>query len=149
MDTFYGEEPSPSMGQRWDTLYGASPGVTLYRSHDGAREIVVVHGDSVEGCGSEGQQLTSLFALDKAGKRERLVELMSLAWTLPPEGLVDLDADGVLEMFTNKSVSGSLTLERWHGDRAAPSEDNDYQDERREQVDSLTIPDLTAYGCPC
>jgi hypothetical protein len=144
-----GEDTPLGRARRWDTLYGARPEVKLYRADRGGREIAVVHADSWDGCGSEGQRMVALFEVVHEGKKPRFVELASLVGAAVPAGLVDLEGDGVVEVFSGAFKHHGIDVERWHGDRPAPSEHNDWQDERYEPIHGLTVPDLTMYGCGC
>ncbi len=83
---FWVDVPRPAYlkGKRWDTFEGAKPEATLYRSHDGARELVVIYANSHSGCGSEGQQVSTLFELVTTGKGARFVELASMPWKMLP-----------------------------------------------------------------
>lgn len=134
--------------ERWDTLRGTTPEVTRYLSHDGATEIAVVHANSSDGCGSEGQSVVTVFEVQRDGRGRRFVERASLEWIAPPEGFVDLEGDGAIEIFVETRAPGTF-IERWHREAAPPSEDNAWRDERREPVMSLEVPDLTMYGCGC
>jgi len=139
-------------GKRWDMLDGTKPLATLYRSHDGARTLVVVSANSHEGCGSEGQQLTSLLELLGEGKDARFVEVGSMAWADAPRGIVDIGADGTLELLVGSDEGKrpmNLRIERWHNGRPTASEDNGWRDEQRESLDALEIPDITYWGCGC
>lgn len=149
MLAFYADGPERRAlrKERWDTLYGTRPEVTRLVADRGGRQLLVVVGDSIDGCGSPGQRLVSLLEVVDGGKAARLVELTSLPFASTPAGLVDLEGDGVIELIGGGA--GGLAIERWHGERAAPSEDNDWIDERVEPVHGYQIPDLTHYGCPC
>jgi len=154
MQNFWVDSPMPGYlkGKRWDTLDSAKPEATLYRSHDGTRELVVVHSNSAQGCGSEGQEVTTLFELVTAGKDTRFVEIASLPWQSAPGGIVDLEGDGMLELYTGSApgkVPTALRLERWHPEAPAASQDNGWEDKRHEAVHELRIPDLTSWGCGC
>lgn len=154
MLTFWGDSPAPVelKGKRWDTLDGTKVETTLYRSHDGARSIVVVTSDSHQGCGHEGQQLTSLFELTGEGKEARFTELASMPWFNAPHGISDIEADGQLEVFASPSDATkpmNLRIERWHSDRPAATEENGWKDEQVESVERLEIPDITYWGCGC
>lgn len=135
--------------ERWDTLYEARPEVTRYVADRGGRELVVVVGDSVDGCGSPGQRLVSVLEAVRDGKSVRFSELASVPFGSTPSGLVDLEGDGVVELIDGAGQRFGIAIGRWHGERAQPSEDNGWIDERHEPVHGYEIPDLTHYGCPC
>lgn len=130
--------------QRWDTLYGSEPEVVRYQSQHGEREIAMVHADSVDGCGSEGQRLVSLFEVSRSGKRVKLTEIVSVPWADRPLGLVDRQGDGVLELYM-PTGSRSTLIERWR----PPEDDEASPESQQQEVELLQIPDITAYGCPC
>ncbi|MCC6623017.1 MAG: hypothetical protein IT385_17290 [Deltaproteobacteria bacterium] len=140
--TFYGDDPSePRPTTRWDA--NATHDMVRFLSRDGAREVLAVTANTWDGCGSSGQHLTALFDVVRDGGRARLVPIASHAWSDIPAGLVDLEADGRLELL------GDGVVYRWHDDRAPASPDNGYADERYEEVRRLTVPDITMYGCGC
>lgn len=151
MLAFYedGPERRALRKERWDTLYDNRPEVTRYVSDRGGRELVVVTGDSVDGCGSPGQRLVSVLEVGSEGKRVRFIELASMPYGVAPDGLIDLEADGLIELIGSRGGAGGVAIERWHEDGAPPSEDNGWVDEREEQVHGYEVPDLTHYGCPC
>ena len=151
MLAFYGDGPERRSlrAQRWDTLYDTRPEVTRYVSDRGERELVVVVADSVDGCGSAGQRLMAVLDVVRTGKELRFVELASIPYGASPSGLVDLEGDGVIELIDETGSGGGIAIERWHGDRPVPSDENGWNDERHESVHDLEIPDLTLYGCPC
>ena len=156
MLTFFADAPADARAhraQRWDSLDGAKPEVVAYRA-DSGREVVIVSADSWNGCGSEGQQMVSVLEVKRDGKALTFASLGALPWTGVPEGLVDWDADGTLEIHAgygphSQGRYGGTLIERWHPERPAPSEQNDYRDERHEPLLQLELPDLTSYGCPC
>ncbi len=149
MATFFNDPESNARlaKQRWDRLPNTQWTTKLYRTQDG-HELIAMSADSWDGCGSEGQRVVSLFDVQRNGKTVELVERTSLHGANLPTGFVDLEADGTLELFTSLPRFGT-TIERWHGDRAAPSDTNDWQDLRYEPVHSYEVNDATIYGCSC
>lgn len=129
----------------WDELDGARPTVRVYRSQEGTQELVVVSGDSVDGCGSPGQRLAALLRVQRDDDGPRLETLGAIPWGTAPSGLVDIEGDGTIEVFA-ASAPEALVLERWH---ALPNIPGDDLDRRVESLDTFVVPDLSWYGCGC
>ncbi|MFO0749430.1 MAG: hypothetical protein U1F43_27745 [Myxococcota bacterium] len=137
--TFY-SDVAPEKG-RWDAT--AQHEITRFVADDGSREVLVVTANTNDGCGSSGQQLTALFDVVRDGKDVSLAPITARAWEGAPSGIVDLDADGQLELESDG------TIFRWHGDRPAGNEQNGWVDRQYEQLERAVVPDLTIEGCGC
>ena len=135
----------PKPTGRWDELDGSRPAVQVYRSQDGTQELIVVTGDSVDGCGSPGQRLAALMRVQRDDDGVRLETLGAIPWGTAPSGLVDIDRDGMIEVFA-ASAPDALVLERWH---ALPGIPGDELDRRVESLDTFVVPDLSWHGCGC
>ncbi len=133
--------------QKWDRLPNTEWTTKLYRTQDG-RELLAMAANSWDGCGSEGQSAVSLFDVERSGKAVKLVERTSLHGADLPAGFVDLEGDGVLELFPSATRFGT-SIERWWPERAAPSDATDWQDQRHESVLDYEVNDVTLYGCGC
>lgn len=145
MEHFYDDAPDlPKPRGAWDRFEGARPTVTSFVSQDGAHELALVVGDSVDGCGSPGQRLVALMRVTREPRGMRFETLGAIPWGTSPAGLVDIGGDGSIEVFA-ASGAQDLVLERWH---ALPDGGDDL-DQRIETLDTFVVPDLSWYGCGC
>jgi len=128
---------------RWDSVVKHE--LRRYVSDDGARELLLVHADTWDGCGSNGQKLTALFDVvrpSKNGGKTTLVPLGARFWDELPVGLVDLDADGRVELMDAHSIY------RWRP-LPTPSADGTWFDNGPETLESFDVPSLDDRGCGC
>ena len=119
-----------------DVLAGGSQGEDQLVEHEAGIHARAKHDD---------------FVLVRDGVKMRFAEIGSVPWSGLPSGLVDMEGDGVIEVFDNASYGAAdrLSLERWHGELPLPSEANDWKNEREETLFLLEVPDITMYGCGC